>query len=502
MRIPPEPIRGGDPVPHLTPGGHRICMSFPPLGSMAPVTQGAVSQGGSPSARLVLLRQTNSASRAGPAIPPASERRVRAMHIVIGTVGTRGDVQPCVALGKGLRTAGFRVTVATHPDYQAFVTSHGLGFRPVGGSFRQIMESDLGRAWLESGDNLLRYARLGRELFLPVQRRWLDDALTVADDADAVVYYPMAAAFLHAAERRGVPAVAVAFVPWIPSGQSDSPLLPRLRLVPSWCRRRLGDLAHVLMWQPFMPLHHEYREKLGLPRVRHLSLSGYAFARGVPHVHLFSEAVQPRPADWPAWATVAGFCFLDAPRAWSPPAELVRFLDAGPPPVYVGFGSMTGSDPESLAWLAVEAARKAGQRAVLVRGWGGLGGAHPGEDVFLIDDVPHDWLFPRMAALVHHGGVGTLAAGLRAGRPTVVTSFFGDQPYWGRRVEALGVGKAIPRWKLTADRLAEAIRAAAGDPKIRRAAAAMGERLRSEDGLARAVAQVMAHLDRPRRAAA
>jgi sterol 3beta-glucosyltransferase len=288
----------------------------------------------------------------------------------------------------------------------------------------------------------------------------------------------------------------------VPTRGADSPFLPPLPLVPSWGRRKLGELAHVLMWQPFMPLHHQCRERLGLPRVRQMSLSGYAFARGVPHVHLFSEAIQPRPADWPTWATVAGFCFLDSPRGWKPPADLARFLDAGPPPVYVGFGSMTGRDPESLARLAVEAVRKAGQRAVLVSGWGGLGGAQSGDDVFLAADVPHDWLFPRCAALVHHGGVGTLAAGLRAGRPTVVTSFFGDQPYWGRRVEALGVGKTIQRRDLTSDRLAAAITTAVSDERIRRAAGLIGERLRAEDGLVRAVEQVTSHIDRRHRVAA
>jgi sterol 3beta-glucosyltransferase len=425
------------------------------------------------------------------------------MHVVIGTVGTRGDVQPCLALGRGLQAAGFRASVATHPDYQDFVTSHGLGFRPVGGSIRQVMESDLGRAWLESGDNLLRYRQLSRELFLPLQRRWLDDALKAADDADAVIYYPMAAGFLHAAERRGVPAVAAAFVPWVPTGRIDTPFLPPCRLVPVWLRRRLGHLAHLLMWQPFMPLHHEYRDRLGLPRVLQRNLSAYAFACGVPHVHLFSEAVQPRPADWPSWATVAGFCFLDAPRSWVPPADLVRFLDAGPPPIYVGFGSMTGLDPESLTRLAVAAVRKAGGRAVLVSGWSALGAGLLNDDVFVAADVPHDWLFPRMAAVVHHGGVGTLAAGLRAGRPTVVTPFFGDQPYWGRRVAALGVGPtAIPRRRLSVHRLAAAIAAAVGDDRIRQAAAFLGVRLRAENGVRRAVEQIAIHLDRRRRLAA
>ncbi len=166
--------------------------------------------------------------------------------------------------------------------------------------------------------------------------------------------------------------------------------------------------------------------------------------------------------------------------------------------MYIGFGSMTGRDPAELARIALEGARAAGQRAILSTGWGGIGEVAAGDDVHVLVEAPHDWLFPRVSAVVHHGGAGTTATGLRVGRPTVVCSFFGDQPYWGQRVARLGVGpKPIARGSLSAGRLADRIRSAVTDEGIRTRAAALGEKLRAEDGVARAVERVLRAIERP-----
>jgi UDP:flavonoid glycosyltransferase YjiC (YdhE family) len=175
----------------------------------------------------------------------------------------------------------------------------------------------------------------------------------------------------------------------------------------------------------------------------------------------------------------------------------VDFLQSGPPPVYIGFGSMAGRDPERRAEIALEALKRSGQRGVLLTGWGGLQPRDLPDDVYAVDSVPHDWLFPQMAAVVHHGGAGTTAAGLRAGTPTVIVPFFGDQPFWGRRVAELGVGPApIPQKQLSVERLAAAIRTAAGDPAMRARAQELGRRIRQEDGVARAVEVFHAEMER------
>jgi sterol 3beta-glucosyltransferase len=173
---------------------------------------------------------------------------------------------------------------------------------------------------------------------------------------------------------------------------------------------------------------------------------------------------------------------------WQPPAALDAFLESGPAPVYIGFGSMGSRDPEQTAKLVLEAVKKTGQRAILQSGWGGLKADQLPNDVHLIGQTPHHWLFPKMAAVVHHGGAGTTAAGLRAGVPTTLIPFFGDQPFWGERVARLGVGtKPIPRKQLTSDNLAQAIQTSTQNSSIRQAATRIGEKIRAEDGIAKFV---------------
>jgi sterol 3beta-glucosyltransferase len=212
-------------------------------------------------------------------------------------------------------------------------------------------------------------------------------------------------------------------------------------------------------------------------------------------LYAYSEAVVPRPADWGEHVAVTGYWFLDAPAGWPPPPGLLKFLADGPPPVYVGFGSMFMAGGAPMTTVVVKALELSGQRGVIATGWGGLTAEIGPDHVYFLEAVPHDWLFPRVAAVVHHGGAGTTGAGLRAGRPTVVCPLVGDQPFWGRRVAELGVGSApLPRAKLTAERLAEAISAAVTDAKMQERAADLGERIRAEDGVARAVALIHQHV--------
>jgi len=212
---------------------------------------------------------------------------------------------------------------------------------------------------------------------------------------------------------------------------------------------------------------------------------------GVLHLHLFSEHVFPFPSDWPACAEIVGYAFLDAPSTWQPPPRLVDFLSAGPKPVYVGFGSMTGMQPEQLAALTRDALRRAKCRAVIGAGWGGMRGIDESDDVLVVDDAPHDWLFPRVAAVVQHCGAGTVGAALRAGRPIVAVPFFADQPVWANIVRRLGVAPPpIPKRKLTALRLAHALTEVTTNVDYRSRAESIGARIREERGASRAADRV------------
>ncbi len=412
------------------------------------------------------------------------------MRITILTVGSLGDVRPYTALGLGLKKAGHQVRLATHSPFQEFVVSHGLDFVPIEGNPQELLRGQTGQAWLESGRNPVRFIRAFLDMFRPFVKQFFADAQEVCQDADAIVYSLFGFAGFHIAEALGIPSCAAILQPLTRTRAFPLIQLPQ--------RFNLGGtfnlLTHLageqLFVQPLISVVNEWRqESLNLPAAPRLNYYGWLYyEKREPFLYGFSPSVIPKPADWPAWHYVTGYWFLDQPADWQPPAELVDFIGGGPPPVYVGFGSMVDKEPEALTQLILDALAQAGQRGVLLSGWSDLGSLDLPDDVLAVDSVPHDWLFPQMAAVVHHGGAGTTAAGLRAGVPSVVAPYFADQPFWGERVAALGVGPPpIPQKKLTAERLAAGIRTAVGDDAMRARAAALGQRIRSEDGVASAV---------------
>jgi UDP:flavonoid glycosyltransferase YjiC (YdhE family) len=208
----------------------------------------------------------------------------------------------------------------------------------------------------------------------------------------------------------------------------------------------------------------------------------------MPILYGFSPSVIAPPPDWRGNVHVTGYWYLEAAPDWTPSPALIDFLNSGPPPVYIGFGSMSNRNPEEMAGLVIEALKRSKQRGILLSGWSGLRSSDLPDSMLMLDSVPHSWLFEHVAAVVHHGGAGTTAAGLRAGAPSVIIPFFGDQPFWGRRVAQLGVGpEPIPRKRLTVDRLTHAIQRAVTDKHMCSNAARLGARIRGEDGVARAV---------------
>jgi UDP:flavonoid glycosyltransferase YjiC (YdhE family) len=212
----------------------------------------------------------------------------------------------------------------------------------------------------------------------------------------------------------------------------------------------------------------------------------------------YSPSVIPHPQDWPESVHVSGYFFLDTQADWGPSPELMAFLEAGEPPVYIGFGSMAGQKPEQLADLILEALAKSSQRGLLLTGWGGMRPELRSKDVFTLDSAPHRWLFPRMRAVVHHGGAGTTAEGLHAGVPTVIIPFILDQPFWGARIKALGLGPdPIPQKNLTADRLANAIHIAVTDSVMKQRAKTCGEAIHAENGVEKAVKIVQRYFGEP-----
>ena len=415
------------------------------------------------------------------------------MRIAMIAPGSLGDVQPYLALGKGLKQAGHIVRLVTHQNFEEFASSYGVEFWPVEGNVQDIAQSKNMRALLERGNFLIIISQMAKE----AQRGALalaQGGLAACRGMDLVIA-GIGGVFIGIAlaEKLRLPLLQAYYIPFTPTQAYPSFLFPRL---PSWLGGALNrlsyQLARQMMWQGFRSADRlARRDVLGLPAA---PFWGPFSADCLQHTFIFhgySPSVIPKPSDWDDNTHVTGYWFLDPADDWTPPAALLEFLQAGPPPVYVGFGSMSSRRPEQTADLILQALAQAQQRGIILSGWGGLRKADVPDTVLMVDSIPFSWLFRRVAAVVHHGGAGTTSAGLRAGVPSIVIPFFGDQPFWGQRVAELGVGPApIPRRRLTVERLAQAMQKAVTDQTMRQRAADLGAKIRTEDGIARAVAVV------------
>ncbi len=414
------------------------------------------------------------------------------MRIVIPVTGSRGDIQPYVALGKGFRAAGHDVCVATHLDFAPFVRQHGLEFFAIADESRELHCGEVARRMNGSGRNAFAYVRELVRLREPMMCDLMARSAAACSDANFVVLTPTTMLIgLSAAEKWNVPFCITSFQPTVPSRYTPNCLFPEL---PCWVPgRRLYNYATHLMaggalWASLRGLLNKARvEVLDLPP---FPLMGppVSFFERTPTLAGYSPRVIPPAPDWGPNVHVTGYWFLDAPPGWEPPAALVNFVKSGPPPFCVGFGSMSDGDAAQATEIVRKAVGATGQRAVLLTGWGALAEAESSDRLFVTESVPHDWLYPRCAGVVHHGGAGTTSAALRAGVPALIVPFAGDQYLWGRRVFALGAGpRPIPRGKLTAEGLAGALRAMAGDRAMQQRAAELGAAIRAEDGVGTAV---------------
>ena len=412
------------------------------------------------------------------------------MRFSIHTLGTRGDMQPYLALGRGLRRRGHDVLVVAPAQFEAMAREEGIGFAALPAEFLDILNSPEAREAIGkskpgfgAGFKLLKHYR---GLMRPV----LDIEWQSARDfaPDAILYHAKALGAPHVATRLGVPSFLTSPLPgFTPTSAFPTPVLPFAHLGP------LNRISHALMIHGgsimFAKGIKQWRaEALGLPQ------RGKA-APDAGTLYGYSPHVLPKPADWGEDVAVTGYWFLDS-ADWMPDAALRDFLATGAKPVYVGFGSMPGGAPEELTRAVVEGLRRAGKRGVIATAGGALQELEAMPDMHFIAGAPHDRLFPLMHGTLHHGGAGTTGAALRAGIPTAICPFLGDQPFWARQVTALGVGPAgLDLHSMEADDIAASFRAM-DDPQMRRRAARLGEAIRAEDGVAGAIAFVESRMQR------
>ncbi|PTU23545.1 hypothetical protein P175DRAFT_0543946 [Aspergillus ochraceoroseus IBT 24754] len=438
------------------------------------------------------------------------------LNIVIHVVGSRGDVQPFIVLGQALKTHGHRVRLATHLVFRDFVKENGLEFFNIGGNPAELMSFMVKNPKLIPKMESLIHGDIGRrrrEIRLIIAGCWRScfeagegiDCLCNAPGeersfvADAIIANPPSFAHIHCAERMAIPLHLMFTMPWSPTQAFPHPLanVRTCNAKPSVAKITSYAVVEMLIWQGLGDLQNQFRRfELGLEPLDSLRAPSLIHRLRIPFTYMWSPSLLPKPDDWLSHIDVTGFNFLKSAENYEPPADLQTFLESGPPPIYIGFGSIVVDDPDALTQTVLEAVRLTDQRALISQGWGGLHAENfDSPEVFFLGNCPHDWLFQRVSCVVHHGGAGTTAMGLALGRPTAIVPFFGDQPFWGALVALNEAGPwPIPFSKLTADRLADAIHHCL-EPKTVTNAQRLSERIRGEDGAEGGVASFHRQLD-------
>ncbi len=417
------------------------------------------------------------------------------MRLILVTFGTRGDCQPLIALGVGLQNAGHDVLLLGERAAAGLAAAHGLPFAALAGDIQATLAPGGAlHKLLTEGGNAAQvgkaFARIAQESGAEWMEQLRDAARETGKTADGIangIIFSGLCAYvaLSVAEYLNIPVVAAGLWPISPTREFPSPLFPQRRL-PGWANLASHHFVDWLLWRLFRPSLNAARRKI-CGQEPHKKMW-----RGYPVLYGMSAHLAPRPRDWPPDWQVCGAWTLPPETDWQPPPELEAFLAAGTPPLYVGFGSMTGFDREKMCAALIEAA--AGRRVLFYPGWSGIDPAALPENFHTITTttagVPHEWLFPRVAAAIHHGGAGTTHAAARAGIPSIVLPFGGDQPFWAARLAALGVApEPVAGQRIDARRLAAMI-AFTERPEVREKAAALGQAVRAERGIENAVARI------------
>ncbi|KAL7410756.1 hypothetical protein BDY24DRAFT_398395 [Mrakia frigida] len=430
------------------------------------------------------------------------------LNVLLMIVGSRGDVQPYIALALRLVAHGHRVRLGTHKEFASFVKDCSKGkveFFDIGGDPKDLMKFMVDNPGLMPGIESLTNGDI------PKKKKMISEIMngcykaSFSPDpetgrsfaADALIANPPSFAHIHLAEALGLPLQLSFTMPWSPTTEFNHPLVQiNSSNAPKGLTNYLSfALADQMTWQGLSGITNSFRATtLGLAPLSLRSGPSVLDRLKIPWTYCWSGSLIPKPDDWKNNTDISGFYFLDLATGYEPPADLAAFLEAGPPPIYIGFGSVPVKDPKGMSQTIFDAVKASGVRALVSAGWGGLGGASIPDNVFILGNVPHDWLFTKVSAVCHHGGAGTTAIGLLNGRPTIVVPFFGDQQFWGDMVAKAGGGPApIHSKTLNSSNLAEAINFVMTE-SAQKAARKMGEQIRAEDGVEAGVDSFHRHL--------
>ena len=438
---------------------------------------------------------------------PKTNIRPPAMNIVILVVGTRGDVQPFIYFGQALKKDGHRIRLATHAEYRDdVVTKGGLEYYPLAGDPRKLSEYMVKTGGRLMPDLLNKEERDA----LPEKMAMLRDitfscwpACTSPDPADpdqkpfladAIISNPVSYGHIHCAEALSIPLHIMFPQPWFPTKMFPHPL-SNMALSSKWSNKNFSSYQMVddLTWLGLGSIINKFRKKsLHLEPIRTGEhASSLLNDNKVPISHMWSPSFVPKCVDWPDHVDVVGEFRApnNAPSTFTPPPKLASWLKAGEKPIYIGFGSMVIENPSRIAEIVKVAAAKVGCRMLLQSGWTKWGPDNEtiSKEVMVVGAMPHDWLFDQVSGVIHHGGAGTTSAGLRAGNPTFICPFFGDQHFWAEMVSRAGAGPPGCRIRdLTVDKLISALKNLRSN-EIIETAKALGKQMVAEDGVANGV---------------
>ncbi|MCP4262406.1 MAG: glycosyltransferase family 1 protein [Planctomycetes bacterium] len=418
------------------------------------------------------------------------------MKITIMAIGTLGDVEPFIVLAEGLIKNGHTVNIATGVDFEASVRERNVAYNPIRFNYKEVLNTSDSKAAV-AGDQEAK-KRLDRDVFKPSKMRILEDIWLSAQGTETIICNSLLFHSYYIAEKLNIPLIVATCSPFL----SPTASFPFMYLTTKNLGGFLNKLSYLLIRKTTMEDYPFIKQwcKETLKIKPGPSFKNYLCRNGrpLPMLYHFSPLLFPKPDDWHEDTFMSGYWYSAHNKDWEPSSELVDFLSKGTTPIYIGFGSMITSHQEHISRLVISALQKVGERAIICSGDGGIVDVGMPESVYYTDFIPFDWLFPRVKAVVHHGGLGTTSLGLKYGKPTVICPVIPDQAFWGKVVYELGVSPPpFPRLYtgLTSDLLADALKIVTTDESMRRRADKLGENIRQEDGFGNAIKFINKQID-------
>lgn len=405
----------------------------------------------------------------------SSTSKCTTMKFTFLTYGTDGDTRPLVALAKELIGRGHQVHLLSDVAGAALAQAHGVPFTALAGSMREtVMPGGALSAIMQDGGDFSRITKACARIAQDNTAAWMAATREVAQGSDALLFAGLAAFVgLAVAEGLDIACIGAAMWPMTPTREFATAFM-RPRRLPGWANRMSHRFFTAMSWALFRPAVNQARREVFGAAPRRRMWEGY------PVLYGCSPALVPRPADWPRNVELCGAWHLPPERAWQPPESLAQFLAAGEAPAYIGFGSMAGFDRARLLDALIDAAGP--RRVLFYPGWSGIDLSRLPRNFYVLGDTPHDWLFPRTSLVVHHGGAGTTHAAARAGVPSVVVPFAGDQFFWADRIERAGLGRSCAQASALDGHALRQLMDAASVSAVRKKARAVAAQMRVEDG--------------------